>query len=60
MQTAQAAPAGVQLQHGLLQLLGLAHHIGHQAEHVEAGGLLHRLFQIDALVLQRPHGHPGF
>ena len=60
MQPAEAPPAGVQLQYSLLQLLGLTHHIGHQAEHVKAGGLLHRLFQIDALVLQGPHSHAGF
>ena len=50
----------MQLQHSLLQLLRLAHHIGHQPEHVQAGGFLHRLFQIDALVLKRPHGHARF
>ena len=60
VQAPQPSPAGVELEHRLLQLLGLAHHIGHQTQHIKALGLLHRLLQVDRFMLEGPHGQAGF
>ena len=55
LQAPEPPPAGVQLQHGTLQGLGLAHRIGQQAQGIESLSLLQRLIEIQVPLLKSPH-----
>ena len=50
----------MELEHGTLEGLGLAHGIGKQPQGIEALGLLQGLLKIQFTLLKRPHRQAGF
>ena len=59
LQAAETAPTGVELEHGALQGLGLAHGIGQEAQCIQPLGLLQGLLEIEVPLLEGPHGQAG-